>query len=194
MSWAAFPALGFNLTFDLPDLAKRGWLYWVVLVVALTIPLALMCIVAHDDGNIETGGPILAIANTMHAAVRRALRLPEADHWILRPAKYEDRKVRGPGAGKEIEISAEAAFRQTAKRNAKMILAASVAIGATLVGVGVGHDKTQLLGFGVLIGLLGVGSYAWERAKLVVLESHLQKVSVNFPRRMRISIWRENHL
>ena len=53
-SWLKFPAIGWKLALNLPDLKARGWLYWLVLVLCVAYPVILVAIVARDDGMLPT--------------------------------------------------------------------------------------------------------------------------------------------
>jgi hypothetical protein len=54
MSWLQFPAIGWELTLTLPELEKRGWLYWTVLIAGISLPFYLGYVIRTDDGNLRT--------------------------------------------------------------------------------------------------------------------------------------------
>ena len=51
MSWLKFPSIGWELALELPDLNKRGWLYWVVLLGGIATPFYITWIILCDDGR-----------------------------------------------------------------------------------------------------------------------------------------------
>ncbi len=51
-SWLQFPALGWELAFTLPDLEKRGFLYWIMLLFGLCLPFYLSTVIYLDDGKV----------------------------------------------------------------------------------------------------------------------------------------------
>ena len=58
ISWVKFPSIGWQLAFDLPALAARKWLYWVILVSGLLTPVVILLIVGFDNGKFDDGGPL----------------------------------------------------------------------------------------------------------------------------------------
>lgn len=51
-SWLEFPALGWELAFTLPDLSKRGYLYWIMLLFGLCLPFYLSMVIVLDEGKV----------------------------------------------------------------------------------------------------------------------------------------------
>ena len=50
MSWLQVPAIGWDLALSLPDLERRGWLYWCVVLCGLAFPLFIGYVIFTDDG------------------------------------------------------------------------------------------------------------------------------------------------
>ena len=53
MSWLEFPAIGWEFALNLPDLEKRGWLYWFVLIGGLLFPMCMAYVIFTDEGTLK---------------------------------------------------------------------------------------------------------------------------------------------
>ena len=51
MSWLKFPSIGWELALELPDLEKRGWLYWLIFLSGILTPFYITYIIMTDSGR-----------------------------------------------------------------------------------------------------------------------------------------------
>jgi hypothetical protein len=51
MNWLKFPSIGWELALELPDLQKRGWLYWLIFLGGIAAPFYITYIIVTDTGK-----------------------------------------------------------------------------------------------------------------------------------------------
>ena len=155
-SWLKFPAIGWELALELPDIQDRGWLYWVILVGGILLPVVLAIIIRYDTGNIRVGDPFAAFA------------------WGAMPARAKEGRS-GVEEDRYQDQGFAAKYKARAILRAALVSAAVGALGVFFVATGASGDDGQLLGFGCVLLLLGAGYFLWERFKLAVMENALSQ-------------------
>ena len=179
--WLKFPAIGWELALDLPDLAKREWLYWVFISCGILFPVTLVLIIMLDDGKVSSGDPL-----TLPCTQGGALDLPRHD-GDRTDAEEED----------DVSHNEEKYMAYRKKRVCRMIVLPSFLLSVVLIVVGVtsrtsgGSSPTnnsssnntsdsddssdgQVFGLGLLLLAFSVMSWLLEKGKLWVLESQLK--------------------
>jgi hypothetical protein len=160
MSWLEFPAIGWELALNLPDLEKRGWLYWIVLIGGWMFPMYIAYVIFTDKG-------ILKLNKEVSVHYNRAITMvddPEADN----------NKV--PSENDYVERNSdEDDYKDQLRNHALVNGSILISNGVAFIGIGSGTNNGEVIGFGVLLLLGGFLYYGWERLKLYVLEMELAK-------------------
>ena len=175
MSWLEFPAIGWEFALNLPDLEKRGWLYWFVLIGGLLFPMCMAYVIFTDEGTLKL--------NKVSVNEDRTITMVDD------PEAGKD-KVASPN-GNAVQKIDEDGYKDQLKHHALLLGLSLILIGATFIGIGSGMNDGEMTGFGVLLLFGGFLYYGWERLKVYVLEMELAKYNRVVPpayRGMRVFV------
>ena len=170
MSWLQVPAIGWDLALSLPDLERRGWLYWCVILCGLAFPLYIGFVIFTDDGVFRIGSYSTDVA-------------------VAERARINSKSESGDSAKEERDLEKE--YTDQAKLNALVVFSCSLLLGIIAFLVGVVISDGQIVGLGILLVLFGSFYFGWAHFKLYIFELELTKFNrsaVHAYRSMRVFV------
>ncbi|MBT5613998.1 MAG: hypothetical protein HOJ64_03910, partial [Euryarchaeota archaeon] len=161
MGWVKFPSLGWDLALNLPDLAQRGWLYWMILLFGISIPIMIGCVIILDDGKVRVHDYLgLLTGNTSFPRNFQEFFFGHLFSDLILEKNIEDEEKNDT-------------YKQMVTIRNSFVMGTLIVIGVIMVSIP--SDDGQVVGFGVILLISALLFWVWEMIKSYYLDSLLPK-------------------